>query len=759
MAKNTDVDKELIKEKLEYIGLDLNKVPKFLKEYEPLNFRPVRAYNQTTTYKVYKHINVQDIEILITPSDRLTDLKERYKLSSPLYTYLMEDDEEGIEKFSVFLTMLSNMQIEKVEELENEQKELKKHLPTKIKYKNHFIWQIYYSDYAQKYFMLVPTNEQDNSELFYILKKQISSKKTRKKETIFVPIAELEYSGIFLSNSEIADIENYLWYFTKEWPSIYEVYDLKNKLSLKIVGTTNVYEKVKSDFTISIESKEDAINFYKLLKAMFILSTGIPEEYKFQTKISADGNLQFYFKDKEISYESLSEFVKSEFEEKRSRLKTEIDETKKLQKRLKKFNLAVEELTEDYLERQRQISTFLECKKSFFGKVKYFFKKKKVVTKLTKPIKQEREEIKKEDSISKMYEEKEQYTIEDLIGICTNLEEKLKENTNLQLDINAIETKRDVLTKKIDNADLYIKEIDSHKKSIFEFWKFTSKDEKQTLAEGEDDEDIKKEKIEKYFDYEEDLEDLGIAMDELQRRKLSKTETDAIFAGKYIMNVYKTLDESENKKVIENELKRLKDEYKNDLEYISIKDFDIFGGLSEDKTKIKTINNQKHREIEKDKYTVLNLNLDTELDSFRDNAKHNLALIKEAFNKIKTQYNISVYKLNNDEKIEGIEICDINPQNAIRPLLKGKEQEGTLCKINVKENMPMLFFSNIIFYDNSNKTLPVGMNLSTEVMVDLNKIEIECIKTLEFNINVNITEFEVQTKKIKVYEYTAKEIM
>ena len=86
MAKNTNVDKELIKEKLEYIGLDLNKVPKFLKEYEPLNFRPVRAYNQTTTYKVYKHINVQDIEILITPSDRLTDLKERYKISSPIYT-------------------------------------------------------------------------------------------------------------------------------------------------------------------------------------------------------------------------------------------------------------------------------------------------------------------------------------------------------------------------------------------------------------------------------------------------------------------------------------------------------------------------------------------------------------------------------------------------------------------------------------------------------------------------------------------------
>ena len=28
----------------------------------------------------------------------------------------------------------------------------------------------------------------------------------------------------------------------------------------------------------------------------------------------------------------------------------------------------------EYLSKERQISTFLECKKTFFGKVKYYFK-------------------------------------------------------------------------------------------------------------------------------------------------------------------------------------------------------------------------------------------------------------------------------------------------------------------------------------------------------------------------------------------------
>ena len=65
------------------------------------------------------------------------------------------------------------------------------------------------------------------------------------------------------------------------------------------------------------------------------------------------------------------------------------------------------------------------------------------------------------------------------------------------MDIKAIELKITNLSKKIENAELYIKEIEKHKKSIFEFWKFTNKDELPSLQEGDIEEESHKEKIEK----------------------------------------------------------------------------------------------------------------------------------------------------------------------------------------------------------------------------------------------------------------------
>ena len=789
MSKTTDENKKIIEKKLDYIGLNLDKIPAFLTEFEPLNFRPLKSYDEAK-YKIYRHINVQDIQILVTPTDRLTDIKERYKLATPIFTYLDQKSEENIEKFATFLKMLTNLDIEKLEKIEAEQNKLKDAIPAKVKYENHYIWQVYYSDYAHKYFMLVPTNEQDASGLFYLLKKQISSKKNRKKETIFVPISHLEYSGEFLTKSEIIDIENYLWYFTKEWVDVYEVYDENDKMSIRIVGKTNVYEKIKSDYVVVLDSKKEATEFYKLLKAMFILATGAQTEYKFKAQISEEGNLQFVHNNKVISYEGLAEYINVEYKEKIEKLKKEIAETKKLEKRLKRFNSIVEELTQEYLLRQRQIATFLECKKTFFGRVKYFFKKKKDVPIVKKTEKVERDASSVEKELQELYDEKEQYTIEDLIDICAKLEEKRRENTNIDMDINAIETKKEVLTKKIDNADLYIKEIDKHKKSIFEFWKFTSKDEVQTLNQGKEEEENNREKIERFFDYEGDLEDLGKMVDEIQRRKLSKNETDSIFAVKHAIDSIRELDRArksrnskeekgesveakkelqeeavkkaeviENRNVFEKELKKLQEEYKENIEYINMKDFDIFGGLSEDITKIKMINNQKHREIEKDKYKVLNVNLETEVDVYRDNLQYYLGLVQEALNKIQSPYNMSVYKINNKKGIDGINIFDINPENAIQNVMESKKENIILCRVNMKEQMPIIYYSNIMFYDNFNKTLPLGMDLSTEVLLDLDKIQIKCIKEEEFNINYCSSEYEVITKKVKVYEYETDNIM
>ena len=774
MPRKTKESDQTLENNLEYIGLNLSKIPNFLKQYESLNFRPSKSYDETV-YKVYKYINIKEIQILITPCDRLTDIKERYKLASPIVEYLDSKSEDNIEKFATFLKMVSTMKKDRMDEIEKEQKELNEKIPYEVKYPNNYIWQIYYSDVAKKYFMLVPTNEQDNNALFYLLKEQIANVRARKPRFIFAPVSHLEYSGAFLTKSEIADMENYLWYFTKEWPNIYEVYDKQEEMFLKIVGVTNIYEKMQSTYSITLDTKKKATELYKLLKAMFILATGAKEEYHFITKINQDGEIEFWNNNAKIEYEKFSEFIKLEYLDKIDKLKYEQKEKKELKRKVDKFKIVIEDLTQEYLLKQRQIATFLECKKSFFGRVRYFFKKKKDDQIEKKPVKQPRTDEEKDNSLNELFELKEQYTIEDLISICTKLEELKKENTNLELDLNAIETKEEILSKKVDNAELYIKEIDKHKKSIFEFWKFTKKDEVATLNEGEGEEGTEKVKMKKYFDYIEDLEKLGQKMDELQRRKLSKNETDALFAIRQVpesfrelekeketsVEVYEQKDAEEVKKKskkispLEKDLEQLKEEYEKDIEVINAKDFDIFGNLVEDKTKVKSINNVKHREIEKDKYKVLNINSDTDIKLYVENLESYFSLIKEALNKIQSPYDMSVYCINSKKGIEGINIFDINPETALKNELDSKKSKIILCRINIKENTPALFYTNIMFYDNFNKTLPVGMNLSTEVLVDVNKLKLDFKGEETFYINHKENEFDFTTKEVKLYEYEA----
>ena len=453
-----------------------------------------------------------------------------------------------------------------------------------------------------------------------------------------------------------------------------------------------------------------------------------------------------YLNQIKIEYSYLPIFINTEVNKKIKeieKVKNEITTKKERLQRLKKVN---DGATAEYLERQKQISTFLECKKTFLGKIKYYFKNKSIKKQIINDVKTkvERENIEPET----IYEKKEQYTLEDLIGLCTRLNSKNEINKNMKLDINAMELKITNLTKKIENAELYINEIEKHKKSIFEFWKFTNKDEISTLTQGEQEE-LPKTKIEKCFDYIEDMEELGKKADELQRRKLSKNETDAIFAVKQAINSVKAF---ENEYEDIKEFKKLKQEYEDNMEYINMKDFNIFGSMNKDKTQISTINNQKHREIPKDKYKVLNINANTEIDMFKENLKNYIKLVEEAFSKITLQNNIAVYKLL-QANMNGLEIFNISP---IKELENIKEDSTTLHKFNLQEGVPILFYSNIIFYENFNKTLPIGMDLSTEVLLDLNQLEMEKINENEFNYNVKRNEFDYEIRKIKVIEYNVK---
>ena len=79
------------------------------------------------------------------------------------------------------MEMLDNLNTEDIEKLDEEQENLNETIPLKVKYENNYIWQIYYAPESNKYFMLVPTTELTSVALFYLIKKQIESKKNKKK--------------------------------------------------------------------------------------------------------------------------------------------------------------------------------------------------------------------------------------------------------------------------------------------------------------------------------------------------------------------------------------------------------------------------------------------------------------------------------------------------------------------------------------------------------------------------------------------------
>ena len=392
MPKTTDENENILENKLKFIGLNLKRLPSFLKDFEPLNFKPTKSHDDIN-YKIYKYINVLDIEILLTPLDRTADLEQRYKKAEPLCNYLDTKNKKNAEKFETFMEMLDNLNTEDIERLDEEQENLNETIPLKVKYENNYIWQIYYAPESNKYFMLVPTTELTSVALFYLIKKQIESKKNKKKFYIFVPITHMEYSGNLYTSLQITDLENYLWYFTKEWPTIFEIFDKKENSTIRVVGKAKVYDNIVSDYIMNFTQKDECIEKYKLLKALFLLSTSFQNDYSFKTAIGEDGELEFKYNSEVINYENLPEFIKSQAKERTDEIKNIIKEKAKKEALLKKLKKKIDEQNAEYLEKQKQISTFLECKKTFFGKVKYFLngRKKKEVVSIKRKVNNEEE--------------------------------------------------------------------------------------------------------------------------------------------------------------------------------------------------------------------------------------------------------------------------------------------------------------------------------------------------------------------------------
>ena len=762
--QNTD-----IKEKLEYLGLDLNNIPKDLSKYKPLDFRIPKFYDEKQ-YRQYKYIPTKNIQILLSQTNRLDDIAEKYKKAKPLASYLDGESEENILNYTTFLNMLTKLNIKEIDEIEEEQNKLAKKIPFKVKYENNYLWQIYYSENTDQYFMLVPTEDTDYSTFFYLLKKQIEKKRASK---IFVPIRNAEYSSEYLKKSEFEDIENYLWLFTKDWPLIYEVYDKTNKLSIHIVGETEVYQKVKSPYKIKLKDKEAASRFYKLLKAMFILQTELPHYFKFTTNITKNGEIEFDLEGKKLEYEDIAAWLTEEYNIGEDKQKVAEELIKENKEKLEKLKIEIAAQEIEYLAKEKQISTFLECKKTFFGKFKYYFKYSKKNKK--SKIKQAPENVKdisesQEDEnqeLPKRKRKKSNHTIEELIELYRTINLKENELKNILMDLNSLKLKNKNMTKKIENATAFIEEIDNHKKSIFEFWKYSNKDEMATLPEGEQEEVNIIKKIEKTFDYEEDIEKFGKTMDKMQRKLLSKEETDSTYITTTglleLVNKIKINDFLP--KDIETELKEIKKEATQEKALLENEEFDIFGGLSQDNTKVSKIKNKKHRELPKDKFNILEIGKNTKQIGFKLSLENVISNVKKALGKVVIPENLPVYKAIVDDKLDDrmFNIFNINPENEIAEAIKREGSKVNFYKLNLKEGSNAISFTNCIFYDNQNKTLPIGQDLSTKMLVDVSNLvlklkskntfklaELEDEKDDFSKINVKtvtVFEFDVDIKK------------
>ena len=672
--------------------------------------------------------------------------------ASPICEYLNPNNEENIEKHAKFLSMVSSMDIEKIKEIEEEQKVLDKSVPFKVKYSKDYLWQIYYSEYTDKYFMLVTTEDLEYSAFFYVLKKQL--KKSRKKEKIFVPISYTDYSNEYLNRMQISDIENYLWLFTKEWPLVYEVYDKNGKLSLEIIGKAYIYDDIQSDYKIKLESKEEADKLYKLLKALFIMQTEVSHHYKIRLSINDKGGLDFNINNKKIIYEILSSFVKEEYLKAEDNKNYLIQDKTKKEKELDRLQKKSSKLEQDFLEKEKQITTFLECKKTFFGRVKYFIKYKKV--KLVDEVdKKEKEQDVKIIRVNKYADIKDNYTLEELIELYKQVDKEELKVTNLNLDIKAIKQKIKNLEGKVKNAVIYIQEIDKHKKSIFEFWKFTNKDKEAELPAGEVKEKDE-EKIKKVFNYEFDFEDLSTKLDEMQRNNLSRDELNSLYlTTTFILDNINQI--VRNEAITRDQIVSLKHILLGENSSSEKEKFDIFDGAAYDEN-TKTLANKKHREAEREITKILDIKKTTTAIGYTKVLEQVIENLDSAFKKIELPLDLSVYKASSkDFKDDKFNVFNIEGKNTIENILKEDVETFNLYKINLKENDLILAFTNIAYFENSNKTLPLGMNVSEGILLNNELLDLELkskekLKIVSYN-NPNDELSDITIKTINVEEY------
>lgn len=263
-------------------------------------------------------------------------------------------------------------------------------------------------------------------------------------------------------------------------------------------------------------------------------------------------------------------------------------------------------------------------------------------------------------------------------------------------------------------------------------------------------------KIEKKFDYKEEAVEVGKKLDKQNRSTFSKEECDSLFiANTDVLDDLNAI-KNEEKADFTGRLESIKKQALEEEMLFSSEDFDIFGGMTEDKTKINTLGNTKHREIKKSKFRLLEINKNTTNEQYAENLKGIISTLDKALDKSNLGMKLNAFYAStgvlNNQKYG---ILYLDPQNALDTLKD--EEKVNLYNIKLNEKTKAIALTNIVYYDNSNLTLPMGMDVSDKIIVDMSKLKLEPKKQKLFRINQEIDEIKTQTKIICGYEYEVME--
>lgn len=741
-----------LQDNLNYIGLDLKVIPQFLKEKIYPEYTVSRGYDEHT-YKVYKYIPIKDIQILLTDVSREDDLKKRYDASSQLIEYIIPNDDEK-EKNNIFLDTVENLNKDEIEKTRREQDRIGANIPFRVKFRENYLWQIYYSESTNQYFMLFSTRSANSSKMLYLLKEQINNG----WKHIYAPVTCLDYTEELLSKLDILDLEKYIREFTDNWPQIYEVFDRDNNAKLYISGESNVYEGIVVKYRIILDNKQQALEFIKLTRALFIMQNEMYSKYKFRAVLNEWNSLDFWYENIKITYEYLPKFISEEYNKISNQILRQDEELVKLNKKIQDLKIEYLKKEKEYSFKEKEISTYLKYRRTFFGKIRYYFKNKNKKT--VKDIQEDVKETEKQTETESLENRNGSnfYTLDELKAIDKILSQKDRLFNSIKSDIKSLEIKVINLDKKIENAKIYIEKIDENSKSIFDFWKFTNKDE-ISLPEGkEENKEDTNFKLQRIFTFEETFEEFSGNMDALLRTEFTLEELNIIFAVRECENILRDINKIKNgnEDELQNSLDELKWKIKEEENKLGYRNFDVFGNIMENQSTIKVLGGKKHRENRKNVYKILNINESTTLEEYKEKLNQYIDKIDNAINKVNINYDITLYKSFNsydDFKTNGYEIYSLNINEVL------KENRRVLIKLEIKDYLRAMPYTNIVFYTDVNETLPIGMNCGEEILVNNNSLKFEMCSKKELLVNnydeKDIDGDSIETNTIEIYEYTA----